>query len=115
MDWTEEELEKFDIAQYMGRPCRLAISGVESKGKVYSNITGVFAVDQIEGADIMLNAKRPQVFVTVDDFSNEMVLGTLPIWIQEKIRSSQEYQELIVKENEPEVEEKEIKLEDIGF
>ena len=115
VEWTEEELEQFDIAQYMGRPCRIAISGVESKGKVYSNITGVFAVDQTEGADLMLNAKRPQVFITVDDFSDEAVLSTLPNWIQEKIRSSQEYQELIVKENEPEVEEKEIKLEDIGF
>lgn len=115
VQWTEEELEKFDIAQYMGRPCKIAISGVESKGKVYSNITGISAVDQVEGARLMLNSKRPQIFVTVDDFSDEMALATLPNWIQEKIRSSQEYQALVVKENEPEVDEEEIKLEDIPF
>ena len=113
--WTEEELEKFDISQYMGHPCKIAISGVESKGKVYSNITGISAVDQVEGARLMLNSKRPQIFVTVDDFSDEMALATLPNWIQEKIRSSQEYQALVVKENEPEVDEEEIKLEDIQF
>lgn len=113
--WTEEELEKFDIAQYMGRPCKIAISGVESKGKVYSNITGISAVDQVEGARLMLNSKRPQIFVTVDDFSDEMALATLPNWIQDKIRSSREYQALVVKENEPEVDEEEIKLEDIPF
>lgn len=113
--WTEEELEKFDIAQYMGRPCKIAISGVESKGKVYSNITGISAVDQVEGARLMLNSKRPQIFVTVDDFSDEMALATLPNWIQDKIRSSREYQALVVKENEPDVDEEEIKLEDIPF
>jgi len=113
--WTEEELEKFDIAQYMGRPCKIAISGVESKGKVYSNITGISAVDQVEGARLMLNSKRPQIFVTVDDFSDEMALATLPNWIQDKIRSSREYQALVVKENEPDVDEEEIKLEDIQF
>lgn len=113
--WTDEELEQFDIAQYMGRPCMLAISGVESKGKVYSNITGISAVDQVEGAKLMLNAKRPQVFVTVDDFSDEAVLSTLPNWIQEKIRSSKEYQELGVQEYEPEVEGEGIRLELIPF
>jgi len=115
VQWTEEELEKFDIAQYMGRPCMLAISGVESKGKVYSNITGVSAVDQIEGAKLMLNAKRTQVFVTVDDFSDETVLSSLPNWIQDKIRSSQEYQALVVGENVPVEDEREIKLSDIPF
>lgn len=113
--WTEDELEKFDISQYIGRPCKIAISGVESKGKVYSNITGISAVDQVEGARLMLNSKRPQIFVTVDDFSDEMALATLPNWIQEKIRSSQEYQALVVKENEPEIDEEKIKLENIPF
>lgn len=118
--WTDEELEQFDIAQYMGRPCMLAISGVESKGKVYSNITGISAVDQVEGAKLALNAKRPQVFITTDDFSDETVLSTLPNWIQEKIRSSKEYQELVVNENEVEEvivapEGEAIKLSDIPF
>lgn len=89
-DWTDEELEKFDMSSYLGKACLLGIAAVESKGRTYSNIVNVknFPVESV------IEKRRTPVFIVIDDFSNEPLISSLPSWIQDKIRASKEYQEL---------------------
>ena len=93
-EYTEEELEKFDIEAFFGKECNVKLEGVESKGTVYQNITGVTPYDGEE----KLEALRVPILVRIADFARLDELE-LPEWIKDKIMKSQEYQELINKEN----------------
>lgn len=111
-EWTEEELEKFDISQYLGKACLLTISAVESKGKSYSTITALEPID-----DAMVAGRRDPVLITTDDFVNIDNLS-IPQWIKDKIMDSEEYKNLpkVAPINEQFQEEaEEIKLEDVPF
>ena len=87
-EYTAEELEKFDISAFLGKQCEIEISGVESKGKTYQNIT---KVEPYQGAQ--LQTMRTPILVTVEDFKNIDELN-LPDWIINKIMDSKEYQEM---------------------
>jgi hypothetical protein len=122
-EYTEEELEKFDITSFLGKECMVTLSGVESKGQVYQNITGVEPFTTGDGDSGMLQKYREPVLVTVDDFKDLDSLD-LPEWIKNKIMDSQEYQEQFsagkAPINEPyktpeEAGDKEIKIEDVPF
>lgn len=119
-EYTEEELQQFDITAFLGKECMVTLSGVESKGVVWQNITGVepydFAANKVEA-----KATRQPILVTVDDFKDLETLD-LPEWIKDKIMASSEYQELnpgMAPVNEPyktpEEEKDEIRIEDVPF
>ena len=124
-DWSDEELEKFDMSSYLGKACLLGIAAVESKGRTYSNIVNVknFPVESV------IEKRRTPVFIVIDDFSNEPLISGLPSWIQDKIRASKEYQDLQKNQGIPALpndtsdetlgfdigNEKEIRIEDVPF
>jgi hypothetical protein len=125
-EYSEAELEQFDISSFLGKECTVELSGVESKGVVYQNITKVEPY-----AGEKLTALRAPILVTVEDFKNVDTLN-LPDWIKGKIMDSQEYTELTaVPEHDPNTmpaqvvaepkqvnlleEEDEIRLEDVPF
>lgn len=124
-EWTEAELEAFDLSSYLGKPCMVTVSAVESKGKTYSNITAIEPM----GAEVGVKGMRPLVFVTTEDFMNPSIMESLPSWIQDKIRLSLEWREQGIPapiNDQPEAPaaapvtgdinmEKEIKLEDVPF
>lgn len=120
-EYTEEELEKFDISSFLGKECMVTLSGVESKGQVYQNITAVEQFTTGEGESGMLKSFRTPILVTLDDFNNLDNLD-LPEWIKSKIMDSEEFQAQSEKApvNEPyktpeEEGKEEVKLEDIPF
>lgn len=119
-EYTEEELEKFDISSFLGKECMVTLSGVESKGQVYQNITAVEQFTTGEGESGMLKQFRTPILVTLDDFNNLDNLD-LPEWIKSKIMDSEEFQAQFEKApvnepyKKPEEEEKEIKIEDVPF
>ncbi len=88
-EYTEEELDKFDIAAFIGKPCIIELVGVKDKtGKTYQNISTIVAYTGEK-----LVGRRTPILVTLDDFANIESLG-LPTWIVDKITTSKEYQEL---------------------
>lgn len=91
-EYTEEELEKFDITAFMGKECMVTLSGVESRGVVYQNITAVEPCDFTKNG-LVLEKYREPILVTVDDFKNIDAID-LPDWIKDKIMASQEYREM---------------------
>lgn len=124
-EWSEEELEKFNISDILGKPCLITVAEVESKGKSYSNIT---AVAPFVGEGMLAGLREP-VLITVEDFGNGDLLGTLPNWIQVKIQASKEYREMQLNQGIPALpndtsdetlgfdmkDESEIRIEDVPF
>jgi len=115
-EYTEEELEKFDISAFLGKLCSITLSGVESKGKVYQNITEVAPIP----ADFKLVIdeeiiQRKTILVTVDNFKDIDNID-LPEWIINKIKLSSEFAKLSVERVEDNfLPSDEIKVDDIDF
>lgn len=127
-EWTEAELEAFDLTSYLGKRCMVTISSVVSKGQTYSNITAVEPMgDEAAG---MVTGNRKLQLVTTEDFMNPSIMESLPGWIQDIIRQSVEWREQGIPAPVNEISderpaaapvtgdinmEKEIKLEDVPF
>jgi hypothetical protein len=116
-EYSEEELEKFDVASFLGKECMLTLSGVESRGVVYQNIT------KIEGCEFTKNgleigSYRTPLLVTTDDFAN-LETFDIPSWIKDKIIASEEWKQANLPtmpngQYMPE-EKEEIRIEDVPF
>jgi len=113
-EYTEEELEKFDISSFLGKECAIILDGVESKGQVYQNIVGVEPLD-FKKALLDFPVYRKPIMVSTEDFAN-IDAFYLPNWIVEKIQQSKEYRELF-EEKEPETQQAPAPLtkEDVPF
>lgn len=92
--WDEEQLAAYDIDQLLGKSVMLTVSGVESNGKVYQNIT---AIETLPGG-MIVEPIRENVSISVGDFVSLNNLD-IPDWIKNKIASSKEYQDHIALEN----------------
>lgn len=97
-EYSEEELEKFDIEAFLGKECVVTLSGVESKGKVYQNIVAVGKCDFAKEGYADLKTYRFPSLVTTEDFKNLESLN-IPDWIKTKIMESKEYKELAENED----------------
>jgi len=100
-EYTAEELEQFDISQFLGKTCFIKLEEVESKGKIYTNISEITPIKQEDLASIQIDpavTRRTPILITLGDFRNIESLE-LPTWIQEKIIGSKEYQEMLDLDN----------------
>ena len=103
-EYTKEQLEKFDISEFLGKECVIVLSGVESKGKVYQNIVAVGPCDFAkEGYGDLKPMRNPKI-VETEDFANIEILA-LPTWIEDKIKASKEYQEMMEEPKDIQVED----------
>ena len=122
-DYTAEELQQFDISQFLGKNCFIKLDEVESKGKTYTNISEITPIKPEDIADIKIDpevTRRTPILITLGDFPN-IESFELPQWIEEKIKSSTEYQEWLAKKNQPDDgfnlddDEEEVKVGDLAF
>lgn len=120
-EYTEEELEKFDITSFLGKECMLTLDGVADKmGRTFQNITKVEGVDFTKNG-LEIGSFREPILVTVDDFKDLETIN-LPDWIKEKIEKSVEWKEVNAGlpampngQYAPEEEKEEIKIADVPF
>lgn len=88
-DFTQEELEDFDLDSILDKPCMLTIERSESKwnpGRFYNNITAIGGVPK--------GMKVPKLEAEAFSFSieaNDELRDEIPEWVQEKITSSYEW------------------------
>lgn len=86
--FSEEECERFDITVLLGKPCMLSIIHKTSSNKnVYAEISSISAVPKGMTVPDQIN---PSFEFSYDNFSEEKLLQ-LPEFLQNKIRSSDEY------------------------
>jgi len=89
--FTEAEANKFDVAKLIGAPCQLQIIKKQSKaGREYSDISSIATLVKGVVCPATIN---PTLIFSVNSFDVE-VFKTLPEFIQEKIKSSDEYKKL---------------------
>jgi len=78
-EFTDEELQGFDIEGILGKPCQISVTHRESNGKTYQNVTAVvawpkgIAAIQAENELIYFDAEQPKS------------LEKLPKWLRDKI------------------------------
>lgn len=131
-EYTDEELQQFDISKFLGKTCFIKLEEVDSKGKIYTNISEITPVKPEDVASIQIDpevTRRTPILITLGDFRN-IESFELPQWIEEKIVDSKEYQEMLDLDNEQESatssvpaiataqgveEEEEIRIEDVPF
>lgn len=108
-DFTEEELEEFNLRNIVGKSCLLNIIHKVKNGRTYANIQSIMALPK--GMQKGTGTYTPIVFdldeVTVDEVDN------LPQWVADVVKKSLTYQEMLKQntiDNEPEFKE----LEDDG-
>lgn len=88
--FTEEEAKHFDITKLLGKPCILSIIHEPSKtdpNKNYVRISSISKLMKGQECPPQINQTRLLSFENWDD----NLFKVLPEWLQEKIKSSEEY------------------------
>lgn len=88
--YTEAEAQRFDITKLLGQPCILSIIHEPSKtdpNKNYVRISSISKLMKGQECPPQINKTR---LLSFEDW-NEDLFKSLPEWIQEKIKSSEEY------------------------
>ena len=104
LGFTEEEAKSFDVTKLLGVPCMLSVVHTKSKaGDMYAKIGSISKI--MKGMQCPAQFNPSFEFNYTDKFSDEVV-ESLPDFIKEKIKSSEEYKELKAGEiSKPEPEE----------
>ena len=88
-DFTDDELDGFDLASMVGKACQLQVLVVQKKdGGTCNKIAGVFGLPKGFEAP---KPENPLMLYNIEDGENETFL-TLPEWIRERIKKSTEWQ-----------------------
>jgi hypothetical protein len=90
-DFTEEEARSFDITKLIGVPCMLNIIHKPAKsnpGKLYEEISGITPLPKSVKCPPQVNKT---MILSYDNFDHGL-FDTLPDFIKNKIKSSEEYQ-----------------------
>jgi hypothetical protein len=94
--FTEEDFSgpnRFNAANIIGKPCMLSIVHETKEGSTYSNIKSVAAIPK--GMPVPAPVNKPIYFTLEGDEYDPAVLESLSEKLQEIIKSSPEYRELI--------------------
>lgn len=89
--FTEEEAKRFDVTKLLGKPCMLnVIHKTTNAGKTYADIASIGTLPKGLECPDQINKSRVLSF---DEWSEE-IFGSLPEYLQTKIKSSKEYAKL---------------------
>lgn len=93
VDFTPEELNKFDIAKLANQPCMVTVIHKRDGDKVYANVSQVAKLPKQMGE--CPPAHNRIVVLSLDQDFDTSVFESLPDWIKKKIQESPEYREII--------------------
>jgi hypothetical protein len=90
-DFTDEEAKSFDITKLLGVPCMISVIHKVSKdGKKYAEISSLSRLPKGMECPEQIN---PSFEFSVLEF-DQAKFDTLPEWLQNEVRASQEYKNL---------------------
>jgi hypothetical protein len=97
--FEESDFDTFDIAKLLGAPCLINLTHSTSDGTTYANITTVAKLPKGMAAPTLSNGK---VCVWLkSDLFDKAAFSDLSDKLQDKIKASPEYQELMGTDDEP--------------
>lgn len=88
-DFTDEELDDFDIDSMLGLPCMLTIIAKETDNGTYNNITNITAMPK----GVPVPTTEQELLAYDIDNRDETVFEKLPEWIRNKIKKSTQFAE----------------------
>ena len=90
--WSDQEANDFDITKLVGAPCLLNITHKASKdgSRFYEEIS---SITPLMKGQVCPPAVNPAQILEYDNF-NEELFNSLPDFIKDKIKSSEEYQQM---------------------
>lgn len=89
--FTAEEVKKFDITKLLGKPCMLSVIHKTSKqGKVYADISSASVIPKGLECPPQVNPNFEFNYMPFD----ESKFNSLPDWLKDKIKTSQQYKEM---------------------
>lgn len=94
-DFTEDELEEFNLRNIVGKPCLLNIIHKTKNGKTYANIQSVAAVPKIMKDAVQAATRTEQEIVFDLDDATIEECDLLPKWIAEAVKKSTTYQDMV--------------------
>lgn len=92
-DFTEEEAKSFDITKLLGAPCMLNIIHNPSKSdptRVYEQISGITPIPKGMKCPAQINKN---IVLSYDNFDWSLY-NSLPDFLKDKIKSSEEFQDM---------------------
>ena len=92
--YTDAETKRFDITKLIGQPCMLNIIHEPSKTDSSKNYVRVASVSPLMKGQTCPDQINPTKLLCFEDFNWE-VFDTLPDWMKDKIKSSEEYKMLV--------------------
>jgi len=91
--FTNEELEGFDLRNILGTSCFVTVKrGVSKAGKEYINVESVSRFPK--GVRPLDTGVEPILYCIEDDWAFEE-LQTLPEWIQNRVKASEQYKAFV--------------------
>lgn len=97
-DFTPEELEGFNILKLLGAPCMITIihKVSKAKGTQYADISSITSLPKQMQCPPQINKSFA---FSVDDW-DAAAFATLPEWLQNEIKTSEEYISMATQESE---------------
>jgi len=100
---NKKNINNFDIDKLVGIGCKLQVMEDEGENGSYSYIKGIIALNDEEKKTLNKNALHNPIMVYSVDEHDPEKFETLHVWLQNKIKESQEYKKLgIVDDDIPE-------------
>lgn len=93
--FTEEELEGFDLSKLLGKPCQIQVIHKQGKNGDYAALQSITSI--MKGSTYPKETVNPLIEFSVDDFSKSK-FESLPEYLRKKIEESIEFREGILKE-----------------
>ena len=88
--FTNKELGSFDVTDLLGKTCNISvIHKVAKNGNEFAQVGGVSAIQK--GVEVLEQFNQTFIFNYGDHFDLDL-LDSQPEWIQEQIKSSEDYQ-----------------------
>jgi hypothetical protein len=94
--FTEKELEGFNVGNILGKCCQVQVIHSKSGENTYANVRSVMALPK------GMPAPAPQnetILFSMDDRDSLDKIVVFPQWVQERIKKSQTYQQLMAQED----------------
>ncbi len=86
--FTKEELKKFDLVNCLGKSCKIQVIHNDKGERTYANVNLVIKHDE------QITPENTPKFYSIEDHGIHLPEDT-PQWIQDEIKTSHEYNELI--------------------
>lgn len=99
-DFTEEELQGFDIENVLKAPCLISTTvGVSKQGREFARVSSVGKLPK--GMEVPKDTENPTIVFNVCDASCPLeLMDQLPEWIQTRIKDSVEYKQRTTSEDD---------------